>query len=1060
MKKLLLFIGVFAAVSVAFGLKAEQASAAVCPTYGSAPTYVFPRNLTGTRENAGCGDADSFIWMSAYHAGSPLETRTATLRVFFRLSDIAARPDPIDQINFFSPDSSRVRCGFSMDTFYYYNGGSQSFNVSKPGGTCAWPTLFGFVPGSFSVYKSQLYTAANTGITKYGNNLGWVDIRMQIPGGVTQTNAPFKVWATQGGSVAKITFAEQRYIPGNPGASEAQISGNYVTYPTNTGYGGATGAMALWTNDLGGGTQEPITYTLQFAPDCNVAPGANVNVYFKWYDADGPTSGTQPYVFTSYIIDDTTGSWVWASDSNGYTYGGDNSYNQVGPITITGGHRYRWQWATIARNNGVQVVMPFSEMSSDPAAVCAPTDVCPNIAGNQASVPAGYYQQGGNCYTDVATCLSASIVNIGTYPGNQYRITVSWRNDGNSTWSPGTFNAGTRNGVTNNYISNGNASEPRMTWSGGAVGPGGTATFTYTTSLPSYGNTYPSNWSMVHEGRAWFGPQCGMNFTVSQGRVGDAYNWGVGRSSTINTCSMGSIGTDANGFFTFVVPQGWAYCVRATPAGVSPTSIFVRPFAAGYRGCAANALCTAEGSYENQVAGSNPANGFDRTIDYGYDLALAWAPTITCSVNAISALAGFPFTPSVSVTAAGPAVGTAASPVGGTIAFSMGGQGASGNISPTLGVPGTSSYSLSSVTVPAGSYNATASAAWTAGPYSGNQPCTPQNGVQVGDQPYYRVFGGDVSVGSGLEASNGTCSAAGAGRAYGFTAGSAAAPTGAGVDFALTALGAVSGLPSSRGNTANAPNGAGLTFASRPTASISYPGALGGNFGNSVCRTNYTATKKSGIATFPGGATVSTNLASLRAAAATSGTDQVQYTGDMTLTGGSLAAGQKLAVYITGNLYITQPVTLATAYASSNDIPFLAIIVTGNIFVAPGPVGGMQLDGLYVAQESGANTGGFYTCSGGIGAAGNYGTGPGGSALHTNCARKLTVNGAVIAKRMKLQRTNGQLYLSATNDPPASANIAEVFNNLPEMYMTAPPFRVDPTTEDQYDNASTLAPIL
>lgn len=339
----------------------QKADAVVCTVQNNNPTNIFPRANLGTQEDNGCADADSWIWMSDYYVGSPLQTPVAYVRVFFNWNDVASLPDPIDQINLYSPDASRVRCGFSMVATYEPTGAA--INVSKPGSTCAWNTFFGFVPGSFSVNKADLKVDPNN---RYGTNMRYVDIKMELT--TTDTNAPFKVWAIRPGSTAKISFREQDLV-------DAEKPGNYNTAASNT-------TFALWTNDLPDTwytpDQEKVTYTLNFAPDCTISPTTTKNIFFKWYDADGPTSGTQPYEIVMYIVDDTTGAHLTPPGglkSNSYDFGGDNTYREYGPVEIKGGHRYRWIWSNIARNNGIQIVMPFSEINSDPVATCPPQPV-------------------------------------------------------------------------------------------------------------------------------------------------------------------------------------------------------------------------------------------------------------------------------------------------------------------------------------------------------------------------------------------------------------------------------------------------------------------------------------------------------------------------------------------------------------------------------------------------------------------------------------------------------------------------------------------------------------
>lgn len=375
MKKLgLSLLMFFGAVIIVHFVKPDSAHAAVCTVVNNNLTNIFPRDRLGTRESSSCSNADTYMWLSDYHSGSPLQTPTAKLRVFFLWSDVASLPDPIDTLMLVS-DNARMRCGFMMNFTYLPTGGSHFIEKRSTDGGATCPYIadgFNLVHtgnsssgplASFAVNKSHL----SSDTTRYGSNVRYVDVDLTVT--TTDTNAPFRLLAAAAGSRARISFREMSL-------ADAQSSSN-----------GASGAaFALWTDDMSGGTlQEPITYTLNFAPDCSIQAGGTVDVYFKWYDADdddaaGGTNSQHP--FRMYIVDDTTGAHLTPSGglrSDAYVFGNDDQYAVYGPVTLTGGHKYRWIWSDISRNNGVQIYMPFSEMNNDPATVCPPSNNPPTL---------------------------------------------------------------------------------------------------------------------------------------------------------------------------------------------------------------------------------------------------------------------------------------------------------------------------------------------------------------------------------------------------------------------------------------------------------------------------------------------------------------------------------------------------------------------------------------------------------------------------------------------------------------------------------------------------------
>ncbi len=158
----------------------------------------------------------------------------------------------------------------------------------------------------------------------------------------------------------------------------------------------------------------------------------------------------------------------------------------------------------------------------------------------------------------------------------------------------------------------------------------------------------------------------------------------------------------------------------------------------------------------------------------------------------------------------------------------------------------------------------------------------------------------------------------------------------------------------------------------------------------------------------------------------------------------------------TGNLYITGNVTYASgSFGSVATIPRIRVIATGNIYIAPGV---SQLDGEYIAGGT------IYTC-------GNpsWGDVPNATTniYNTGCNSTLTVNGSLVGSAVKLTRLAGTLR-AATDDEmrwngssyPNRANIAEVINFTPEIYLSNPGGTIDFPAGSRYDSIIALPPVL
>ena len=380
-----------------------------------------------------------------------------------------------------------------------------------------------------------------------------------------------------------------------------------------------------------------------------------------------------------------------------------------------------------------------------------------------------------------------------------------------------------------------------------------------------------------------------------------------------------------------------------------------------------------------------------------------------------------------------------------------------------LSASGSSTVDLPSATLPAGSYtsSATVTANVTGSPGNPVGPVTCPGAHTSGNRPIIKVNNGDVWSGGvfakGIAGSQ-TCSASSTsplpnGRILGFN-GAVGSFVGSGAQLAAYAAGQIQGFYTNAINTSAQPIGASLSFAN--TANVDplnvENGRAGGNFTTvENCITDYYATGLRADATATGAGT--TSIATLEPLAG----DQVVINGNLTLDG-ITGYGGKLSVFVTGNVYIRSNVTLADSYINRSAIPFFGLFVRGNIFISPDV---SILEGIYVAQPQlsdpanpststfTANTGTIYTCGSssfspitedGIGSS---------ELVAAGCSNTtLTFNGSVIAKRIKLLRTIGNI----------TGPVAETFNALPELYLvTDPPFN---TPEAFYDSAATLPPVL
>jgi hypothetical protein len=266
--------------------------------------------------------------------------------------------------------------------------------------------------------------------------------------------------------------------------------------------------------------------------------------------------------------------------------------------------------------------------------------------------------------------------------------------------------------------------------------------------------------------------------------------------------------------------------------------------------------------------------------------------------------------------------------------------------------------------------------------------------------------------------------------------------SGAGTQYAAYALDIINDFATAQ-NNAGSSTPTGLSFAN--TSTNVGGGNFGGNFGSSDCIPNYYSTKP---------ASTQPLLSSVN----TMTTGAYSGSGTINFNGGTVQPGQRISVYVNGNVYINNNIVYGGSGWSLNNIPLFQLIVQGNIYIGSNV---SRLDGVYIAQEQSDGSGGvIYTCStwsGGVPSVPSTANG----AFYDTCNNKLTVNGAVVANSVEFLRTAGSLSNSSpgeTSDVNGNGNnAAEVFNFNPAVWLAQP---VTNSIVNGYDSITSLPPIL
>lgn len=329
---------------------------------------------------------------------------------------------------------------------------------------------------------------------------------------------------------------------------------------------------------------------------------------------------------------------------------------------------------------------------------------------------------------------------------------------------------------------------------------------------------------------------------------------------------------------------------------------------------------------------------------------------------------------------------------------------------------------------------------WTYAGTGGSQVCgglaDTDARLNVANQPYLKVYGGDVSAGTTAMSSGGAQVCSDANNDAGVYSWNNRAPggySGAGAQYAVMALSQVLDFASSA-STAGKPSG--LAFANTGLdAGTQYDpanGLFGGYFGGTTVECNFTGDDNP------------TQLSGSQTLSNTSG-----------LIGGPIGVGTSKVIYVTGDVYINGNITYsgyAGSWNSPSDIPYFKLVVLGgNIYINPSVT---QLDGVYVAEQDDSGAGGtIYTCATGLGLPADplaFTT------FGSTCRTKLTVNGAFAAQQIQFLRTIGTVGNSGA-DTRLSNNAAEVFNYSPEVWL---PRNSGISIGSKYDAITGLPPVL
>lgn len=312
----------------------------------------------------------------------------------------------------------------------------------------------------------------------------------------------------------------------------------------------------------------------------------------------------------------------------------------------------------------------------------------------------------------------------------------------------------------------------------------------------------------------------------------------------------------------------------------------------------------------------------------------------------------------------------------------------------------------------------------------------PPTGAATANRPYFRVRGGDVSAGQGMNV-NGRCTdpnmLAGV---VSWNRGSPGGYGGAGAQYAAFVLNHLQEFATAQGSAA-APSG--LAFANTVGTTDQMRKLYGGQFANGSCVTDY----------FAGATPATTQNGDRRLSQLLGAQDSGSVTTPVVLPNAP-APGSQLTYYIKGDLYIDRNIHFSGTYANITEIPSFSVVVQGNLLIDQAVT---RIDGVYVAQplvQQPGNTqtkGVIYTCATDSTLFSPLGLD---NRLHDVCNTALTVNGSLVARQVWLMRTFGDL----ASEP------AETINYIPEMWLSVRSGSGGSLRSSGYDSITSLPPVL
>jgi hypothetical protein len=306
--------------------------------------------------------------------------------------------------------------------------------------------------------------------------------------------------------------------------------------------------------------------------------------------------------------------------------------------------------------------------------------------------------------------------------------------------------------------------------------------------------------------------------------------------------------------------------------------------------------------------------------------------------------------------------------------------------------------------------------------------------ITVVQQPYLKVYGGDVMAGSAFASntSTDTCSDTTPNTdATIYARNNPSTYAGSSTDDGAFADALVDGFATANGQQANggatgAPDS--LTFANSDAES-----GYGGDFGAANCVPEYlTADWQTSYVSHPSSDTISVG-----SNYPTANNNQNVYLYDMSASGGVVQIDSS---YTSALANFTNPSTMPLFYV---------VVKGGDIYIDKSVT---ELDAVLIAEPVDGHGGNIYDCT-------NGGTQIPSSQLFTSCNTPLKINGSLVANNIHFDRTNGTLANASTT--PGSClspdlNAAETICYTPDVWL-ANPFNA---SGGKTNSISSLPPVL